>query len=76
MNDAKAVSEMTVQKGLATAWQSVDSHAKIHVVSTIEESVDLMRSLGGATQVLVTGSLHLVGGFLDVVEDDEEEEEE
>jgi len=73
MNDAKAVSEMTVQKGLATAWQSVDSQAKVHVISTIEESVDFMRNLQGSTQVLVTGSLHLVGGFLDVVEDDEDE---
>jgi folylpolyglutamate synthase/dihydropteroate synthase len=37
-------------------------------LKTVEEAVDVVRSLEGDVCVLVTGSLHLVGGFLEVLE--------
>lgn len=64
-----AIDTLKVQKGLAAAWESTGSKAEVHVMETIEETVEAIRALDGDSQVLVTGSLHLVGGFLEVVEE-------
>src|SRR5436190_23780569 len=66
--DSSAVSELKVQKGLEDAFRKVDNKAKTYVFSTIEETVQMIRELEDPTQVLVTGSLHLVGGLLEVIE--------
>ncbi|EPS42095.1 hypothetical protein H072_3852 [Dactylellina haptotyla CBS 200.50] len=66
---SSAVDTLRVQKGLAKAWESTGSKAEVHVMETIQDTVKAIRALEGKTQVLVTGSLHLVGGFLEVVED-------
>ena len=64
-----AVDALTVQKALATAWQqSMDQKSETHVVKTIEEAVDFVRALDVDVHVLVTGSLHLVGGMLEVID--------
>ena len=64
------VEALKVQKDLAEAWKVVDPDAAVTVVKTIEEAVDLVREASGdlSTSALVTGSLHLVGGFLEVLE--------
>jgi folylpolyglutamate synthase len=70
---------LRVQKSLATAWNDIDPKAQTHVFSTIEEAVDFAREVAGQERkdlqkdeppvmTFVTGSIHLVGGFLDVVE--------
>ncbi|KAJ5308984.1 hypothetical protein N7508_004363 [Penicillium antarcticum] len=70
---------LRVQKSLATAWNSIDPKAQTHVFGTIEEAVDFAREVAGQERkdlqkdeppvmTFVTGSIHLVGGFLDVVE--------
>ncbi|KAF3909330.1 hypothetical protein ABW20_dc0110396 [Dactylellina cionopaga] len=69
--NSEAVDALRVQKGLAKAWEETGSNADVHVMETIQETVEAIRQLEGRSQVLVTGSLHLVGGFLEVVEGDD-----
>lgn len=69
-SDTAAVKELTVQKALAEAWKNQDANATTYVKATIQEAVELARSLEGKTQALVTGSLHLVGGLLEVIDPD------
>ncbi|KAL4810980.1 Mur ligase [Aspergillus unguis] len=78
-SNADAVEKLEVQKGLAEKWNTIDPSADVRVYSTIEEAVDFTRDLASKEQgrvegdetpimTFVTGSLHLVGGFLDVIE--------
>lgn len=77
--NASDVESLAVQNNLATTWKQIDPAAHVEVVRTIEEAVALVRNFanvqrtpekGEQDQVtaLVTGSLHLVGGFLEVLE--------
>lgn len=87
--NAADVEALSVQHELAKTWAEVDPDAKVSVVKTIEEAVVLARTAGtvgtaGTTvsdgahssedvKVLVTGSLHLVGGVIEVLESEVEE---
>ena len=79
-SDAKEVQEMNVQKALKTAWQEIDPETAVEVKGSIEEAVQWIRGVvkdqrrGEEEEVmaLVTGSLHLVGGFLDILESSNE----
>lgn len=64
------VNSLRVQQELAKAWDGIDPQSEVHVVSTIEEAVARARdvSAGGKVDVLTTGSLHLVGGLIEVLE--------
>jgi folylpolyglutamate synthase len=56
---------------MADMWKTLDKHAQVHVVATIEDAVDFGRTLGtedNKAMVFVTGSLRLVGGVLTVQE--------
>lgn len=72
--NAPDVDEMKVQNQLARTWKQIDPRTDVKVVKTIEEAVGLVRKLADTKQdgddvmTLVTGSLHLVGGFLEVLE--------
>ncbi|THC93082.1 hypothetical protein EYZ11_007448 [Aspergillus tanneri] len=77
--NASVVDKLQVQKGLAEKWRCIDPSAETKVYSTIEEAVDFTRELArqeknrmdsdeAPVMTFVTGSLHLVGGFLDVIE--------
>ena len=56
---------MTLQRELATAWNEVSSSpATVHVLGSIQEAVEIARGVEGGVDVLVTGSLHLVGGVM------------
>ncbi|KAE8355600.1 Mur ligase [Aspergillus coremiiformis] len=77
--DASEVEKLQVQNSLAEKWRSLDPRAEVKVYNTIEEAVDFTRDLAANEKRLVntdetpimtfvTGSLHLVGGFLDVIE--------
>lgn len=68
--NADDVEALKVQKALAETWKKIDPTASVTVVKTIEEAVDLARQTaqGQPATALVTGSLHLVGGFLEVLE--------
>jgi folylpolyglutamate synthase len=68
------VQELRVQNGLAATWAKIDPGTHVQVVRTIEEAVATVRAMaqlrsgGEDVTALVTGSLHLVGGFLEVLE--------
>lgn len=70
------VSSLRVQKELAETYDRLDPEAQVHVLGTIEEAVAKARELadGQTTEVLVTGSLHLVGGLIEVLESEAEAE--
>jgi len=59
-----------IQKGFASVWDSINS-SKAHVVRTIEDAVQFVEDFAEGSdevQVFVTGSLHLVGGTLSILE--------
>lgn len=72
------VDSLAVQKALAKTWSEIDSAADVKVLKTIEEAVTTARDIAGAwaeeagadaeVMVLITGSLHLVGGALEMLE--------
>ncbi|OHE91585.1 folylpolyglutamate synthase [Colletotrichum orchidophilum] len=72
--DAKAIEAMTVQRQFAERWSKLDPHADVRVIPTIEEALNHVRGVsegvaeGESVQALVTGSLHLVGGALGILE--------
>ncbi|KAK9328647.1 Mur ligase [Lipomyces starkeyi] len=70
MNTSKqAVHDLVVQKELAEQWEKLDPTSKRLVLPTIEHAVKYIRELKEEdVQVLVTGSLHLVGGLLVVLD--------
>ncbi len=66
-----AVANLTVQKQLAEAWGEHDQSANIHAIATIQEAVELVQEISediGETNIFVTGSFHLVGGALSILE--------
>lgn len=74
--DNVEVDALAVQKALASTWSRIDSTAEVRVLKTIEEAVSAAREVArnwangsdAEVMVLVTGSLHLVGGALEVLE--------
>ncbi|KAH7320035.1 Mur ligase [Stachybotrys elegans] len=72
--DPKEVEQMTAQRRFAAKWSSMDPSATVLALPTIEEAIEYARHVGeglpdGETvQALVTGSLHLVGGVLGILE--------
>ncbi|KAI9766140.1 MAG: Folylpolyglutamate synthetase [Geoglossum simile] len=69
--DPISLSNLTLQREFAAAWVQLDRGSKANVVRTIEEAVEYVEQLsreGGEVQVLVTGSFHLVGGVLAILE--------
>jgi folylpolyglutamate synthase len=74
----KDVDTLAVQNALAQTWSEIDSTAEVHVLRTIEEAIGIARSVARSyaqgdsadtkVMALVTGSLHLVGGALEVLE--------
>lgn len=74
----KDVDTLAVQNALAQTWSEIDSTAEVHVLRTIEEAIGKARSVARShaqaapadtkVMALVTGSLHLVGGALEVLE--------
>ncbi|KAF1982571.1 putative tetrahydrofolylpolyglutamate synthase [Aulographum hederae CBS 113979] len=73
------VDALAVQKGLARTWEQVDAETEVKVSKTIEEAVEWCREVAregeeqGEVMVLITGSLHLVGGALEVLESGKKE---
>ena len=70
--DQAVVQSLQVQSGLAETWKAIDPGTNVNVVRSIEEAVgwcrDVARDQKKSVMVLVTGSIHLVGGFLEVLE--------
>ncbi|KAI4097655.1 MAG: hypothetical protein LQ339_006700 [Xanthoria mediterranea] len=82
--DKAKVQALGVQRGLRDAWRELDGECAVEVKGSIEEAVGWVRGIaemerggeggkrGEEVKCLVTGSLHLVGGFLEVFEGGDE----
>lgn len=58
---------MKVQEEIASAWKSLTGQADdVIITQSIEGAVNQIRTIDEPVDVLVTGSLHLVGGVLEV----------
>lgn len=73
--DPEAIKALTAQHAFAEKWAALDPEANITVVPTIEEAINHVKDLGSSllekeetVQALITGSLHLVGGALGILE--------
>jgi folylpolyglutamate synthase len=70
--DSKDIEALKVQRELAEVWAELDPSAKTQVASTIEEAVAIARAAAEEMEdevlVLIIGSLHLVGGAIEVLE--------
>ncbi|KAI1169966.1 FolC bifunctional protein [Nemania sp. FL0916] len=72
--DAAAIKALTAQRAFAEKWALLEPTAKISVVPTIEHAINHVRDVGAsvgegqAVQAFITGSLHLVGGALAILE--------
>ncbi|KAL0256254.1 hypothetical protein SLS55_008646 [Diplodia seriata] len=75
--NADDVEKLAVQDALAKTWAEIDPQTDVRVVKTIEEAVRYARDVaakcgpqqeGDEVKVLITGSLHLVGGALEVLD--------
>ncbi|OWB69207.1 hypothetical protein B5S30_g4609 [[Candida] boidinii] len=64
----ESVDSLEVQKNMADIWNKLDKKSRKHIFHDIETSVNFIRSLEGPLDVFVCGSLHLVGGFLVVLD--------
>ncbi|KAL2255917.1 hypothetical protein VTK26DRAFT_2483 [Humicola hyalothermophila] len=69
------IEKMTMQRVFAERWRTLDPSANIMLIPSIEEALNKVRSLaeqqeqgGRKVQALVTGSLHLIGGALGILE--------
>lgn len=73
-HDAKDIEQMTVQHKFAERWSALDPGATVAVIPTIKQALGYARGLGEglpageSVQAFVTGSLHLVGGALSILE--------
>jgi len=62
-----------MQKTFAEKWRSLDSSSmsEIHVLPSVEDAFDQVRDLSqekGKVHVLITGSVHLIGRALGILE--------
>lgn len=69
----KTIKELTLQKQFADKWKSYDKNgAIIHICRSLERAIDLSRLLSqndsGKSHVFLTGSIHLVGRALGILE--------
>ncbi|KAI0126397.1 tetrahydrofolylpolyglutamate synthase, partial [Xylariales sp. AK1849] len=73
-HDPQAIEKLTAQHQFAEKWSSLDPDAKVVVLPTIEDAISHVRDLGKeldgerTVQAFITGSLHLVGGALGILE--------
>jgi folylpolyglutamate synthase len=73
--DPKAIEELTQQRLFAEKWSSLDTTANVTVMPSIESAINRVRELSKdlegeneTVQAFITGSLHLVGGALGILE--------
>lgn len=70
-SDHAAINSLDVQNHYSVLWQSLDPTCHVAVVPTVAEAVGLARRIGKqGMQTLITGSFHLVGGALFILEPD------
>lgn len=71
-NDSGDINEMRLQRELQTVWEELDPDCATHISQTIDEAIRIACYSSQKPHVLVTGSLHLVGGVIDLLESSDE----
>lgn len=69
--DPDAIKGMTMQKLFMEKWTELDPEAKVSLSPSIEGALEYVKTLAGQeeeVQALITGSLHLVGGALGLLD--------
>lgn len=69
--DQREIDGLVQQERFRETWKGLQKDADVRVVKTIEEALELAREVGrqkGGVDVFATGSLHLVGGVLGMLE--------
>ena len=72
--DPEAIQKLTQQRTFAEKWSKLDPSAKVTVLPSIEGAINHVRELASnldgedTVQAFITGSLHLVGGALGILE--------
>ncbi|KAL2131895.1 hypothetical protein VTI74DRAFT_4480 [Chaetomium olivicolor] len=71
-HNPEEIEKMTMQRAFADKWKALDPSANVMLIHSIEEAINTTRGLasedGPKVQALITGSLHLVGGALGILE--------
>ncbi|CAK7212955.1 Folylpolyglutamate synthetase [Sporothrix curviconia] len=74
--DPASLKSLSLQQELADEWQKINPETKVVLaMPTIEDAVDYVRQIEGGqadVRALITGSLHLIGGALTILEDGED----
>lgn len=71
--EAEDFEKFKIQMDYTEVWRKIDPEAEISIEPTIEGALNLARRIGlqhDGMQTLVTGSLHLVGAALHLLESD------
>ncbi|KAH8883653.1 FolC bifunctional protein [Thozetella sp. PMI_491] len=72
--DPQEIAKLTAQRAFAEKWKVLDPTADTMAIPSIEEALNTARGIaeklkdGQTVQVFITGSLHLVGGALAILE--------
>ena len=65
--DTHAVKNLTVQRRLSSTFKRLSPDVPVHVVGSLEDTIALVMR-NDRPQVFVTGSLHLVGGMISILD--------
>lgn len=76
LHDTKEYGDLKVQRDLRETWQVLEPETEVHVAGSIEQAIGIARTRNNGTNiagvagqtVLVIGSLHLVGGAIEILE--------
>ncbi|CAK7207226.1 Folylpolyglutamate synthetase [Sporothrix eucalyptigena] len=74
--DPASLKSLSLQQELADEWRKINPQTKVVLaMPTIEDAVDYVRQIEGGRvdiRALITGSFHLIGGALTILEDGED----
>ncbi|CAK7219570.1 Folylpolyglutamate synthetase [Sporothrix bragantina] len=74
--DPASLKSLSLQQELADEWRKINPETKVVLaMPTIEDAVDYVRQIDGGQvdiRALITGSFHLIGGALTILEDGED----
>ncbi|CAK7245860.1 MAG: Folylpolyglutamate synthetase [Sporothrix thermara] len=74
--DPASLKSLSLQQELANEWRKINPETKVVLaMPTIEDAVDYVRQIEGGQvdiRALITGSFHLIGGALTILEDGED----
>ena len=70
-DDPETFRTLKDQKTYSSLWRELDSNVNVAVVATVQEAIDTAKEIGeksNGMQTFITGSFHLVGAALKILE--------